>query len=221
MGTRHATMCTQTLSRVPSWKGAEQRLLSQRARQRRNSIERIEEARGLKAVPFPGLAKVIEKDPTQTRKPRRSARGLKHRHLTPPQGGIPTREKKPGLPNCAKAASNNAARKAILEKKAADEAAKKQAELAAARQQAAAEKRQQELAAAHELRQAAVARAAEQKKKLREDRRRIELAGKAEREAASQAAKQASSELNQFRPPLGKEDSAYRVVQLEYGPYMN
>merc|ERR1712023_569356 len=206
MGTRHATMCTQTLSRVPSWKGAEQRLLSQRARQRRNSIERIEEARGLKAVPFPGLAKVIEKDPTQTRKPRRSARGVKHRHLTPPQGGIPTREKKPGLPNCAKAASNNAARKAILEKKAADEAA---------------EKRQQELAAAHELRQAAVARAAEQKKRLREDRRRIELAGKAEREAASQAAKQASSELNQFRPPLGKEDSAYRVVQLEYGPYMN
>lgn len=172
-------------------------------------------------MPFPGLAKAIEKDPTQTRKPRRSARGLKHRHLTPPQGGIPTREKKPGLPNCAKAASNNAARKAILEKKAADEAAKKQAELAAARQQAAAEKRQQELAAAHELRQAAVARAAEQKKKLREDRRRIELAGKAEREAASQAAKQASSELNQFRPPLGKEDSAYRVVQLEYGPYMN
>jgi len=136
---------------------------------------------------------------------------------------------KPGLPACAKVASENIARKEreAAQKRAAERAVKEAK--ASAERQAEKEQKERDARELAVLREVAVARAEEERRKLKAERDKLEAQGKAQRAArvgspcgngGSHPLSHGGDSLDSFHPPTDR-DGAYKVVTLEFGPWMN
>merc|ERR1711939_653379 len=215
MGTKHMCEGSATLVRVPSWQGAEKRLLAEHESRRRKGVASAPLIFDDVSGPHP--CSVLQKSKKGNTTPqKRNTKPADGKELaTPPK-------KKPGLPDCAKVKSNNDARKAAeAERKEAAARALAEKQAAAEKYQAAvkAEQAMHELAAVKKL---AAEKAASERRQLRAERERIQAAAKVERAQALAETLRADESLNKFFPPSCRpEGGAYKVVHVEYGPFLN